>query len=1696
MGGIVEGGVGIDTKTSPRRAAIDKAQAELRLEYDICKERRRELEFLEKGGNPLDFKFGITDPLSVHEARVGFSSAASPLGDSIGSSGRLGATVACEPNGADNFDGENEISESKGKLRYASRSNNTPSEEHSSQLSGGQNVRESEDSPIFHPKRAYRRRNRSKTNRDSGRLGATDISSHGGHNYSLSDHHRVLSEAVVQESPCDTEMDCSTVAVPTNGRLSEGKDMSSSKQNNDDPRHQLDKKDGVLSAMTSVEPDPCMEIKKKITGVGRLLACSDAGKFENDVVLEQQREPDRLKGDGKYLEDECIDSNRAVTLKGLDTDISCTQTSGSVDGNADSRLCSMKNIDSIEEQMEQKLPCEVTEDNKGEEILKEKKMEDITEINSCINDGQSPQSCQANGFPDQNQEETEKNHFSAPYEAKCFPIDEDIQAFEQKDSKVGLQQGSLHDSVHNQKSHSPKKQQEPHSIHELSKTDISCSVSVFELQLCGNQIKEVDKAQEDQILEKAQNIQAKRKIIEDLSLGSLPTEYRGKTHWDFVLEEMAWMANDFAQERVWKRTSATQLCYRAAFASRLRFGERDRHERDRVVARTMAKAVMDFWHSAALLPRDNVNVTGLEACGSGTTISENMDSDSNTKVETAIHNKEYVKDNIKLALQGYAVRFLQFNSSAMPFVKDATSLNPEEASTIGTYEMTYQNQHAEEDLFYAVPHGAMECYRNSVEKHMVQCLRAGRNIQEEDNSSMYNAEFEYHENVYEEDEGENAYYLPGAFEGSKAAKFPDKKRKNVKLYTPSSYEMVGDLSYGRCIKNRIRISQSSVKRPANGIDVCPIPTKRIRTASRQRVVGPFSSGPAGFTSAPSRTDPSSGDTNSFQDDESTLHGGSVIAKGLEVESGMDYDKQSAFDCAEYTAKPKKKKTKHQRNYFKKRSESHQLDSNSNYDPFVPQAKKPKIMKQSLENSIENKSLMSGSVASPVGSQMSNMSNPNKLIKLIGGRDRGRKAKTPKALVVLVHDMGPNWELVSDAISSTLHFKGGARQLFQQLRGPMEEDTIKSHFEKIISIGQQLHGRKKQDPKQLVSMHSSHLSALSQVMPSVNGGILTPLDLCDMAFSTSPDVFSGSYQNPHSGSLLLPNEASSQTILPSSTSSSLQGPPGSNRAIPSAQVNVSVRDGRHGISRANIPIDEHQRIQQYKQMLSSRNLHQSNMSVPGTFSGNDQGGRILPGGNGMSMPRPGLQGNMVGSPSSLNVHPRASAGQGMSMLRPRDASMMRVSHGNSRGVPSISGSGSSFSSHSASPSGPMYPAQQQQQHIMHQKHSNPLSNSHYPHLQGSVLPGSTEQQALAMSHARDRQLQHRMLQRQQQKQQLLPTQSQLSVSTSSLQNSSQIQSQATSQPVTVPPISPSSPVTPAPFHHQQKLQLPRVQTAQTTVGRMMTQSGRHHPPQRQPPQSQQQAKLAKVMGRGNTMMLQHHHPMNSSHLNGLSNSNPGSHVEKGEKSRHSVQEQVHSSQSSKPCVPPPSTQSRPQQSNSNQGIQPPIITPPNQQVKARQHPPVKLVNPGQPHIRSAVSQNHATNFDRATEGQTYQSQSEQQLENDTSPMKSANIVSAGSLNPNPHGCRSMSNLSGSVPVATGAHGLAPKKPPNSLASSIEISQPQTTLPDQVLPHQKHQQYEQLVEQSSKSNTMKVDDAGGQNHALCLSCGALFHCAPIV
>lgn len=126
----------------------------------------------------------------------------------------------------------------------------------------------------------------------------------------------------------------------------------------------------------------------------------------------------------------------------------------------------------------------------------------------------------------------------------------------------------------------------------------------------------------------------------------------------------------------------------------------------------------------------------------------------------------------------------------------------------------------------------------------------------------------------------------------------------IKSYPPRSYEYGADMPYG----NYTTGSQPSMligKRPAS-LNVGPI-TKRVRTASRQRVVSPYTPGVAVTVQPQVKTDASSGDTNSFQDDQSTLHCGSQIQKSMEVESIGEFDRQLPYDYAETPVKTKKKK---------------------------------------------------------------------------------------------------------------------------------------------------------------------------------------------------------------------------------------------------------------------------------------------------------------------------------------------------------------------------------------------------------------------------------------------------------------------------------------------------------------------------------------------------------------------------------------------------------------------------------------------------------------------------------------------------------------------------------------------------------------------------------------------------------------------
>ncbi|KAB2075397.1 hypothetical protein ES319_A07G218400v1 [Gossypium barbadense] len=1846
MGGVVDSGVDIGVKTSLRRAAIEKAQAELRQEFVVREERRRELEFLEKGGNPLDFKFGnaasvsvqstsLTDQQAEHlvtsDAKGSFAPTASPHGDSVVSSGRPGIPAVCEPSSADSlllFSGENELPEGERKSMKSRKWNTVVPSEQSSRMDGAQNTKESEDSAIFRP---YARRNRSKINRDGARSSPKDIvQGRGGHGPCLPAHvaskdvkaltsetnnqkgkniHCVdatklttsdgdlASKMITSDNQFNMAFDGGQATEETTdqskGDISESKvDVTFSKSLIDDLHKETAQVEADKSPVKLVPAESYL-VAGKEQGVSTGLEESPA---TGATEAENGTDYNQLNGFGDAKRDEKKpiegqNSSVAIGMKGLDSESSCTQNSLRLDVNNDKDVCiNPKNVDSNGKLVEKTSEKEESLNLAVGEMAKQNSEIKAVDNGAVVLDTYRPV-IQNDSLNDSTVKVVEEIRSELQNEVSCLSNDEaqrSSHAVSEAEREVSTVPGDNSNSYKENFSSSLPQGKMDNTICEIPGTTLLgiTSIAIPDTQASlDNHVKVVDKAHEDSIMEEARIIEAKRKRIAELSVASLSVENCQKSHWDFVLEEMAWLANDFAQERLWKMTAAAQICRRVTFTLRLQLEEKNQYSKLRKVALILANAVMDFWHSAQVLLNSRDASLGPKNCGYdlvGSQADEVLkNNNAELDMDTNKEQQQHPGNDNELAIQAYALRFLKYSSSSVRSRQADTAATSDRIFDSSIMDSSWDEHLTEESLIYAVPSGAMETYRRSIEFYLVQAEvnKIESNVQEVVETSVYDAgaEFPYGNFVYDEDEGETSmYYLPGAFQGSKSSKLNQKKRtmKIMKSYPPArSYEMGSNLPYGNCAQQSTLMG----KRPASGLNVGPIPSKRVRTGPRQRVLSPFScAAAAGGLQAPTKTDASSGDNNSFQDDQSTLNGGFQIEKSTEVESVGNFERQLQYDRAEPPTKAnKKKKTKnlgsaydegwqlestHNElgNYSKKRPESSHFDSNGTSGLFGQHnAKKLKIMKQQLDNTFDITS--NGSIPSPVGSQMSNMSNSSKIIRLIHGSDKSRKSKTPKmsaaqpgsstpwslledqALVVLVHDMGPNWDLVSDAINGTLQLKcifhkpkeckerykilmdrsgdgadsaddlmssqscpstlpgipkGSARQLFQRLQGPVEEETLKSHFEKIILIGKKQHYRwsqhDNQDLKQIVPVHNSHVMSLSQVCPNnLNGGVLTPLDFCD-APASSKDVLPLGYQ---ASSLAISNQGAVGPRLPASgANSSLQGSSnavlGSNLSSPSVTLDASVRDGRFGVPRTSLPADEQHRVQQHNPVLSGRNVQQSNLTLPGAVSGSDRGVRMLAGGNGvgmmcginrdMPMSRPGFQGmvsstmlnsgsmlssNLVGMPSPGNMHSGPGSGQGNSTLRPRDTiHMMQPGHSpenqrqmvvpehqlrvqeNSRGIAAFNGLTSAYPNQSTPPPVQSYPG--------HPQKSQGLNNS----LQGS---NGSQQQAYAMRLAKERQRQQQQQQQQQShmhrqhqkfavsntlKPHVRP-QTQLPVS--SLQSSSQIQSPASTQALSLSPLTPSTPITPMSLHQQQKNHLvprglgrssrPGASGLNNQIGQQQQrqlqqqqfqQSGRYHPQQWQQTQSQQQAKLLKGAGRGN-MQVHQNLSVDPSPLNGLSMATSNQAAEKGEQMMHLMQRQglysgsvMSPVQPSKPPVSsqsmnhsqpqkkllsgaaPPSTKHLQQMAaHSDNSSQVQVSTAPSVHTQSAVHQSVlpaamglnrqhlqlqsqshkKQVNQSQPTVKRMIQQNQQVNSDPSSKSQAEPAQADQQ------PMSNASLM---------------------------------------------------------------------------------------------------------
>jgi hypothetical protein len=72
------------------------------------------------------------------------------------------------------------------------------------------------------------------------------------------------------------------------------------------------------------------------------------------------------------------------------------------------------------------------------------------------------------------------------------------------------------------------------------------------------------RSREDSILQKAAVARAAKANIAKAALPPLPSPPRNRTHWDYVMEEMQWLAYDVGQERRWKLTCCRSVVNAAA----------------------------------------------------------------------------------------------------------------------------------------------------------------------------------------------------------------------------------------------------------------------------------------------------------------------------------------------------------------------------------------------------------------------------------------------------------------------------------------------------------------------------------------------------------------------------------------------------------------------------------------------------------------------------------------------------------------------------------------------------------------------------------------------------------------------------------------------------------------------------------------------------------------------------------------------------------------------------------------------------------------------------------------------------------------------------------------------------------------------------------------------------------------------------
>lgn len=126
------------------------------------------------------------------------------------------------------------------------------------------------------------------------------------------------------------------------------------------------------------------------------------------------------------------------------------------------------------------------------------------------------------------------------------------------------------------------------------------------VQTSNNQEMIVEKAkQEAYVVQRITDLQ-KDGVWSERRLPKVQEMPRTKAHWDFLLEEMVWLAADFAQERKWKKAAAKKCArmvqkYFQDKALTVQKAEKAQEQHIRRIAAFCAKEIKSFWNSVEKL---------------------------------------------------------------------------------------------------------------------------------------------------------------------------------------------------------------------------------------------------------------------------------------------------------------------------------------------------------------------------------------------------------------------------------------------------------------------------------------------------------------------------------------------------------------------------------------------------------------------------------------------------------------------------------------------------------------------------------------------------------------------------------------------------------------------------------------------------------------------------------------------------------------------------------------------------------------------------------------------------------------------------------------------------------------------------------------------------------------------------------------